>query len=410
MLISYNITNNKEEFLNYEGPKLNYSDKRLKDELFIQAHSLLFELNYYFIEITYHHFYDFHGLFLSSSDADLPFDPFAASFYLVTRYEEITDDVKDQHDRFLPSHSIASKYNFLDEPVIDQWAFLIKKKILEKYPNTNFKERNFQFISTLDVDQAFAFKNREAFRIIGSFIRCLIQLDFYEISRQISVYTGSSKDPFDTFDYIEDIHRKYDLTPIIFILFGRYGKYDKNIPTSNQEFKELIRYMSQYAEIGLHPSYTSNFDFLLLKEEMKKLAVVSNKWIKTNRQHYLKLSIPDTYYNLIKIGITTDYSMGYARAAGFRAGTCTPFNFFDIKKNMELDIQVFPFHIMDRALQKYLNMQPKEALQKIEKIVNNVKKVNGTFVSLWHNDALSNYREYKGWRNIYKRMFEIVFS
>ena len=62
------------------------------------------------------------------------------------------------------------------------------------------------------------------------------------------------------------------------------------------KFRELIRYISQFTEIGLHPSYTSNFDFLLLKEEMKKLATVSNKWIKINRQHYLKLKLPETYY------------------------------------------------------------------------------------------------------------------
>jgi len=408
--IEYRLVTDPKLFKKSEGVKLNYSEKRFGKELFVRSHSLLFEMNVYFQEVSYHDFYDFRGLFLTDSDSDLPFDPFAAAFFLITRYEELTDDVRDEHDRFLPSHSAAYKYGFLDDPVVDQWAYLLKRKFIEKYPLAHFPDRKFRFISTLDIDQAFAFKNREAFRIFGSFLKSLFQLEFNDLSRQMGAYFGSEKDPFDTFSYIEDLHQKYNVTPIIFILFGRYGKYDKNIPVSNSEFRELICYISQFAEIGLHPSYTSNFDFLLLKEEMKKLATVSNKWIKLNRQHFLKLKIPETYYNLIKLGITGDYTMGYARESGFRAGTCTPYKFFDLTRNEEMDITIHPFPIMDRSLQKYLQLSPNEAIHKIEKIVDNIKNVQGTFISAWHNDSLSNYREYRGWKNVYKKMFEIVFS
>ena len=335
---------------------------------------------------------------------------FAASFFLITRYEELTDTLRDEHDRFLPSHSIAYKYGFLDEPVIDQWALLLKKKILEKYPGTTFTDRKFNFISTIDVDQAFAYKNREMFRHLGSMVRCILNLDFSELTRQLAVYSNTSKDPFDTFDYIEEIHNKYKITPNIFILLGRYGRYDKNNPVSNHEFAELIRYLSQFAEIGFHPSYTSNFDFIQFKNELKNLARISNKWIKISRQHFLKLKLPDTYYNLLKIGITQDFSMGYARECGCRAGTCTPFKYFDLYKNEVTQMTVYPFQVMDRSLQKYLALSPNDAIKKIETIISKIKDVNGTFVSLWHNDALGNYKEWRGWKNVFKKMFEIIYA
>jgi hypothetical protein len=404
------LTTDREGFLKYNGPKINYSKEILDGSLNIAPHGLLFELNIYFQEVTYHDFYDYNGLFLTEAGSDLHFDPFAASFFMVTRYEELTNDMRDQHDRFLPTHSIAYKYGFLGRPVVDEWALLIKKEVLRLFPGTKFTERSFQFISTIDVDQAFAYKHRQVFRYIGGFAKSLIRFDFRELSRQMSVYAGNSKDPFDTFKYIEETHKKYGIKPYLFVLFARYGKYDKNNSIHSQGFRELIRYLTQFAEIGLHPSYTSNFDFLLLKEEMKRLAHVSNNWIKSSRQHFLKLKLPQSYYNLIKLGVQSDFSMGYARVVGFRAGTCTPYNYFDIRRNEEMDIKVFPFQVMDRALQKYLKQSPNEAVETIAGLVENVKKVNGTFVSLWHNDALSNYGEYKGWRNVYRRMLEMVYA
>ena len=60
--------------------------------------------------------------FISNNNSDLPFDPFAASFYLISRYEEYLPCVKDQHDRYPATNSLAYQEGFLQQPVVDKWV------------------------------------------------------------------------------------------------------------------------------------------------------------------------------------------------------------------------------------------------------------------------------------------------
>jgi hypothetical protein len=196
----------------------------------------------------------------------------------------------------------------------------------------------------------------------------------------------------------------------MFFLFGRLGRYDRNISRGNENFQQLIQRTVHFADIGIHPSYTSNYDYLQLKEEIKKLAVVAGKWINYSRQHYLKLNLPKTYLNLIRAGITHDFTMGYPSNIGFRAGTCTPFNFFDLKSNSETALKVVPFQVMDVTLMQYLKLDPESALTRIHEVIQKVKLVGGTFVSLWHNESLSDNGPWKGWRKVFEDMLEHIHS
>ena len=60
--------------------------------------------------------------------------------------------------------------------------------------------------------------------------------------------------------------------------------------------------------------------------------------------------------------------MGYASYPGFRAGTCSSFNFYDLATECETDLVVFPFAVMDVTLQQYLSLTPHEALDRIKNI------------------------------------------
>ena len=164
-----------------------------------------------------------------------------------------------------------------------------------------------------------------------------------------------------------------------------------------------MRSFSKTNEIGIHPSYASYDDFLQLKKEKENLEDVIGKKINKSRQHYLRLSFPDTYDNLIRIGITEDYSMGYASAVGFRAGTCTPFTFYNVKKEHVTTFKIVPFQVMDRTLKNYIGLNKEESIKEMQELIGRVKKVKGVFVSLWHNNSLSDYREWKGWRTLMEK-------
>ena len=70
-----------------------------------------------------------------------------------------------------------------------------------------------------------------------------------------------------------------------------------------------------------------------------------------------------------KAGIVEDYSMGYPSHAGFRAGTCNPFRFYDLPGERESELQIMPFQVMDRTLKDYMKLTPGEAVNKIKDII-----------------------------------------
>jgi hypothetical protein len=108
------------------------------------------------------------------------------------------------------------------------------------------------------------------------------------------------------------------------------------------------------------------------------------------------------------MGIKEDYSMGYASCSGFRAGTCTSFLFYDLVSDCETNLVIHPFLVMDVTLKQYLGLNPGEALDRIYRLVEIVKAVNGTFTSLWHNESLSEHGVWKGWRSVFEGMVKKV--
>ena len=127
-----------------------------------------------------------------------------------------------------------------------------------------------------------------------------------------------------------------------------------------------------------------------------------------SRQHFLILHLPHTYQKLIDNDILEDYSMGYAAHTGFRAGTCTPYKFFDLDTESATDLTVYPFALMEATLKYYMKLQPEQAIEHISEIVEKVKKVDGTFIGLWHNETLNDVGIWSGWRRVFEHMVEVA--
>ena len=96
--------------------------------------------------------------------------------------------------------------------------------------------------------------------------------------------------------------------------------------------------------------------------------------------------------------------MGYAALPGFRAGICNTYNFYDLDIEVETKLRIHPFMVMDGTLKDYMNLTPTDAIEQIRLLIEEVKKVDGTFVSLWHNEPLSDEKRWKGWRKVYEEL------
>lgn len=402
--IDFNLTTNAEELKRHDGPKLSYTHNPIGDELFFISRSLLFETGINEQNISVFE-YDTHTVFFATGKASVfPFDVFAASFYLVSRYEEYLPHIRDVHDRFDAKDSLAFMNGFLEKPVVNIWALLVKKSIQEKYPNIIFPEKKFEFISTLDIDNAYAYREKGFTRSVGGYLKSISTGNFSEIAERTRVLLGLEKDPYDTYEYQLEILKKYKFKSIYFFLLGDYGPNDKNLPIESKNFQSLIKMLADYAQVGIHPSYGSNSSKAQLKKEIYRLSHVLHRDVTKSRQHFLKLTMPETYRNLIDLDITDDYTMGYAFQVGFRASICTPFNFYDLDTELETKLKIHPFAVMEGTLKYHMKMLPKDGMAKIKALIDEVRAVNGVFISLWHNDTVNDRKIWKGWKAVYEEM------
>lgn len=397
------ISTNIDDFKAHKGPKLNYSFRRFGNELFFYATPLLFERGIKLQRIkTERYQNNIPVFFLCKNNSDIPFDPFAATFYLISRYEEYLPHTKDKYQRYPAQESVAYKNNFLQIPVIDHWLLLLKACLQRYYPNIVFKKRTYTFTPTYDIDIAWSYKNKGLLRNLAGTIVAAKRLDTHHISQRLQVLLAHEPDPYDTYNFQLALHHRLQLRAIYFFLVGEYGEFDKNVSLNNINYQDLIQHIGDHARVGIHPSYASNSDKKILSKEIKSLSAVLKRVVIKSRQHYIKLLIPNTYQNLIDRDITEDYSMGYPSQLGFRAGTACPFYFYDLNLEIKTGLKVFPFMVMDVTLKNYLKLSPKQVLPTVAPIIDAVKAVNGHFISLWHNDSLSETDGWEQWRKVYE--------
>lgn len=404
--IGFELTTNAEAFKAHTGPKFSYTTHPLADELFFLSRNLLFEHGISEQNISVFEHNSQKVFYATGKASALPFDVFAASFYLVTRYEEYLPHIRDNHDRFIAEESLAFKNNFLEIPLVNHWVLGLKNLLQERFPELHFPEKKYSFISTLDIDNAYAYREKGFTRSVGGYLKSISTFNFTEIAERTRVLMGLEKDPYDTYDFQLEMIKKHHLKAIYFFLLGDYGVNDKNLPIESKKFQSLIKTLGDYAQVGIHPSYGSNKSKEQLKKEVERLSKVLHRDVTHSRQHFLKLTLPETYRNLIDLDITDDYTMGFASQVGFRASICTPFNFYDLDMEVETKLKIHPFAVMEGTLKYYMKVYPEDAMQKIKPLIDEVKSVNGQFISLWHNDTLNDRKLWAGWKKVYEEMVE----
>lgn len=380
--LKYEIVISKNIFDEYNGPKINFSNQFLEHEINFNVDEILLEND------------------IKTTTNYSTLNEFGKCFYWLSRYEEYIAEpyLFDKHQRFLGSDLDYSK------PIVDLICMEIKKKISIKHPQLIFKERVFEQINTHDVDYAWKYLHHSPKIKIGSIAKKLLKANFREAQKQVNVWLGKEKDPYATFDYLKDLARKYDVKTVFFWLLGDYSTFDKNHDWKNKNQKELINDVARWATIGIHSSYESNKNVNLLQTEINRLELLTNKSVKKSRQHFIKLNFPQTYQQLLKSGILEDYTMGFANRIGFRAGTSTPYKWFDLSTNEQTLLITYPFVAMDVTLKNYMKLTTEEAIDELKQLKNTIKSVNGTFITLFHQSNLD--EDWIGWRKVYESIFE----
>ena len=166
--------------------------------------------------------------------------------------------------------------------------------------------------------------------------------------------------------------------------------------------------MGDYADVGIHPSFSSYLDIDKLGTEIERLSEVLHRPITKSRQHFLRMNLPRSYQKLIELDISDDYTMGFASQAGFRAGIADTFRFYDLENDMVTNLLVHPFALMDGTMRDYLNLDVEASLDLAKQLVDEVKAVGGKFIYLTHNETLGGQKRWVGWPEMYRNILEYV--
>ena len=394
-------------FADYSGCKINYSSKHFEKCLNIFPHSLLFETDIHPQTLTFSEYKDIPICFQTSQTDYFPFDIFAASFYFLSRYEEYLVESSDAHQRFDAKDSLAYQHNFLNVPIVDCWVQILKKTLENNFPQLAFPTKTHSFTPTYDIDLAFAYLQKGFFLQLAGYAKLLLKLDFRKIITRTKVLLKKEEDPFYTFDYLIDIHKKHQLRPCYFFLAAKHkSKYDRNPAWENKAFQKLISDLSLSSEIGIHASYYAKENPQRIEAERSYLQIVAQKPIVKNRFHFLRFTLPDGYRHLLENGITEDYSMGYPEYIGFRAGTCTPFFFFDLPKNAPTNLLVYPLLCMENAFLHCRSSE--EIIQILVPYIEKIKQYNGTLTTLFHNHAFDGKEVGTKWKEVLEWVLQTI--
>lgn len=387
-------------------PVINYSSENIPGSLKVVPDTLLFETGVVSREIVVSKWKTLPVFFQTTADSDIPFDIFAASFYMVSRYEEYLDFNPDEHGRYPAAASLSFRNGFLGISVVELWAREMSKAFLKKNQTLTFRRNEYKSLLTIDIDQPYAYLNKGLFRTIGGLLRDVNKNEKL-VGERYRILSREEKDPFEVFDYIKEKIKNNKTDVTFFFPTGDHSKYDKNPSWKNQDYRKLIHDIACEFSTGLHPSYHTQGDKSCLNTEKTRLKTITEKDIISSRFHYLRLFLPGSYRSLIEAGIKEDYSMGYPDEPGFRAGISRPYYFYDVLADRQTSLRIIPFQIMDVTLYNYKKLDPAASKDVILDLISETKKAGGLFVSIWHNTSLLDDEKWTGWRELFESMLKM---
>lgn len=323
-------------------------------------------------------------------------DILAASFFMLSRYEEVYSDNKDKHGRYPFSASVCSRHDLINIPIVDLYAVILKywlEKLTGEYIQIPHK---FQFEFSHDLD--YLFQTHPFHKWLGTALRDLVKLKFSYLKQDFAnLFKGFQDDQyFKDLQYLVEIMRENRNQDTFFLLtssplFSRDGYSLKSKRT-----KYVLDYLKKNnAKIGLHASYDSFAKPKLYTKEKEALEHALGYAVSDIRQHYLRVRVPQSWRHMQSVGLHSDESYGFSEHEGFRCGTCFAYKVFDIKQDCELDIYEKPLIVMDATLKLYRKLSLVEAEESIMRLADTCRFVNGCFTLLWHNTSIS--REWQQW-------------
>jgi len=310
---------------------------------------------------------------------------------------------RDEHGRFPSSSSLAGKSGFVRRPVVNEYAALLRKLLIESgVEEGSFKTHAYRFTLTVDVD--FPRHWKPGAHVLKKMFGTALRTGSIRATRDklasFKEFQQSGRDTYDTFDFLMDCAEANDQKAYFSFMTGGSRKFDPRHTLEEPSTMGIARKIQERGhECGLHPSYLSSTDTDIFNSEADKYASLMGKRPEFGRQHFLRFEVPLTWLLWENIGAKWESSLGYSDEVGFRCGTCYAFPVFDVVERRMLSLVEKPLIVMDVALRHHLKLSPDEAIVACADVMSQVKKYNGELVVLWHNSSFGD-EEWADWDRV----------
>jgi hypothetical protein len=336
-------------------------------------------------------------------------DIFGSIFFMLSRFEEVVQSNRDDHDRFPAAASLAFREDFLFRPIADEYVELLWALMKRLWPGLERKKRQGRVKITCDVDQPFDRAAGSPYRLIRALAGDLIRRRDPSLALRRSLNcliqkTGNLHfDPFYTFDwYLDECEKSGHKAAFYFIADHSGGAIDGSYHIEEPRILALLRKISERGhEIGMHGSYNTFRDPAQLRHERKSLLLACQKagidaMISGNRQHYLRWDTSETPEHLEAAGFEYDTSGSYADRPGFRFGTSQTFPMWGWQRMSPLKLWQQPLIMMEQSVMspKYMGLsQQEECLGLLLDLKQKSLSNGGYYTILWHNSELYNDKQ-----------------
>lgn len=335
-------------------------------------------------------------------------DLVATTFFMLSRWEETVIAERDRHGRFPAHASLAYKHGFLDHPIIDEWALIIRQWLKRLKPGWEAHLPKFRVQLSHDIDHPLAYTYpANLIRTLGHNL-ITERRPLNGIKEFMSHFPATwdwHRDPYYlNLLHLMDLSEHHGLTSVFYAMTERASRMDfyHNNPGINPYRLMIKEIVDRGHEVGIHPSYNTFLNPQMLYQEKARLDRTLQSDSKRSRQHYLRFQSPETWQHLEEAGLTYDSTLSFADHAGFRCGTCHPFPTYDIRADRTMKLVEEPLIVMDGTLKQYMGLTPHDGKEYIVSLAQRCRAVRGVFSLLWHNSALSG--EWSEWRSTYQEI------
>lgn len=336
-------------------------------------------------------------------------DIFAASFFMLTRWEEYVNPARDIHNRFSARDSISYKFDFLDRPIVNEYVEMLWAMLVHLEYKEERKKQEYEFVLTHDVDVLRSYKGKNALmrRVIGDlYLRKSPIKAIKSIEEYIQIKRKKILDPYDTFSWLMDLSEEANLKSRFYFMSGGITSYDNRYNINEPVALKIIEEIKKREHIiGFHPSYDAYNNPIQWNKEKDKLEKTVNQKVTEGRQHFLRFEAPLTWQIWNDNQMDRDLSLSYADMEGFRSGVCYEYSVFNFLQREKLRLKEMPMIVMEGSFTKYQDISPEQMTEEILILLKIVKKYNGKFVFLWHNSSF-NVATWFQYKQVYEKVIQ----